>query len=158
MSKKLTHFNEAGDAEMVDVSEKASTHRIATATSKVLFPSEVYSILKENGFNTKKGSLIQIAVLAGIAGVKQTAQLIPLCHNIPISKADVKIEPVVNGFDIYCTVKTVGQTGVEMEALTGASTAALCIYDMCKALSHDIVIGPTQLAFKTGGKRDFKRA
>lgn len=157
MTKKLTHINEAGDAEMVDVSHKAITERLATATSNVSFPSDVYAILKKNGFNTKKGSLIQIAVLAGIGAVKQTSNLIPLCHNIPISKADVVIDPIENGFNISCTVKTVGQTGVEMEALTGASLAALCIYDMCKALSHDIVIGPTHLISKTGGKRDFNR-
>jgi len=157
MNKHLTHINAQGDAEMVDVSEKAVTERIATASSQVTFPDDVYAVLKENGFNTKKGSLIQVAVLAGIGAVKQTSSLIPLCHNIPISKADVSIEPTIDGFEILCTVKTVGQTGVEMEALTGASMAALCIYDMCKALSHDIVIGPTKLESKTGGKRDFNR-
>ena len=157
MSDRLTHINAQGDAEMVDVSAKAITERLATASSKVIFPTEVYEVLKKNGFNTKKGSLVQVAVLAGINGVKQTSNLIPLCHNIPISKADVDIQPIENGFQILCTVKTVGQTGVEMEALTGASLAALCIYDMCKALSHDIVLGPTQLESKSGGKRDFKR-
>lgn len=157
MSKQLTHINAQGEPEMVDVSAKAITERIATAGSVVTFPAEVYQIIRENGFNTKKGSLTQVAVLAGINAVKQTFQLIPLCHNIPIGKADVQINPMENGFEILCTVKTVGQTGVEMEALTGASMAALCIYDMCKALSHDIVIGPTQLITKTGGKRDFKR-
>lgn len=158
MSDQLTHINAQGDAEMVDVSHKAVTERIATASSKVIFPQAVYEVLKQNGFNTKKGSLVQVAVLAGINAVKQTFQLIPLCHNIPISKADVLIDPVSDGFEVRCTVKTVGQTGVEMEALTGASMAALCIYDMCKALSHDIVIGPTQLVHKTGGKRDFNRS
>lgn len=153
----MTHISEDGSVQMVDVSSKEVTERIAIASSIVHFPEEAFSAIKENGFNTKKGNLVQTAVLAGIGAVKKTSDLIPLCHNIPIAKADLDIQPTGNGFDIRCTVKTTGQTGVEMEALTGASVAALCIYDMCKALSHDIVIGPTQLMQKTGGKRDFKR-
>ncbi len=157
MSNEITHIAKDGSVHMVDVSEKNTTHRLAVAQSSVKFPDEVYSILNENGFNTKKGSLAQTAILAGIGAVKRTSDLIPLCHNIPISKADVVIESEENPIKITCTVKTIGATGVEMEALTGASVAALCIYDMCKALSHDLVIGPTQLNEKSGGKRDFKR-
>jgi cyclic pyranopterin phosphate synthase len=142
---------------MVDVSGKAVTERIAVAESKVTFPDEAFQIISKSGFNTKKGNLIQTAILAGIGAVKKTWDLIPLCHNIPISKTEVEIDPIENGFKISCMVKTTGQTGVEMEALTGASVAALCIYDMCKALSHDIVLGPTQLMEKKGGKRAFKR-
>lgn len=154
---ELTHINKEGDVHMVDVSDKAITERIAVATSHVAFPEAAFATIKANGFNTKKGSLIQTAVLAGIGAVKRTSDLIPLCHNIPISKVDIDIQPNGNGFEISCLVKTTGQTGVEMEALTGASVAGLCIYDMCKALSHDIIIGPTQLKEKKGGKRDFKR-
>lgn len=153
----LTHINKEGDVHMVDVSDKGITERMAVATSHIAFPAEAFETIKENGFNTKKGSLIQTAVLAGIGAVKKTSDLIPLCHNIPISKVDIDIQPTESGFDISCLVKTIGQTGVEMEALAGASVAGLCIYDMCKALSHDIIIGPTQLQEKKGGKRDFKR-
>ncbi|WP_420316134.1 cyclic pyranopterin monophosphate synthase MoaC [Ekhidna sp.] len=154
---ELTHINKEGDVHMVDVSGKEITERIAVANSHVEFPVEAFATIKANGFNTKKGSLIQTAILAGIGAVKKTSDLIPLCHNIPISKVDIDIQPTDNGFEISCLVKTTGQTGVEMEALTGASIAGLCIYDMCKALSHDIIIGPTQLQEKKGGKRDFKR-
>jgi len=157
MSRELSHIAKDGSVHMVDVSVKEATERIAVAKSRVKFPDEVFTILKENGFHTKKGSLAQTAILAGIGAVKRTSDLIPLCHNIPISKADITIESEANPIEITCMVKTVGQTGVEMEALTGASVAGLCMYDMCKALSHDIVIGPTQLVEKTGGKRDFKR-
>ncbi|MEP1097678.1 MAG: cyclic pyranopterin monophosphate synthase MoaC [Cyclobacteriaceae bacterium] len=157
MSNELTHINKDGDVHMVDVSGKEITERIAVAQSKVEFPAEAFAVISENGFNTKKGNLVQTAVLAGIGAVKKTSDLIPLCHNIPISKADIDINPIENGFEISCFVKTTGQTGVEMEALTGASVAALCIYDMCKALSHDIVLGPTRLMEKKGGKRSFSR-
>lgn len=157
MSNEFTHIDKDGSVHMVDVSGKGATERLAIATSQVKFPKEVYTVLKENGFNTKKGSLTQTAILAGIGAVKKTSDLIPLCHNIPIAKVDVQIAAEVNPIEITCTVKTISQTGVEMEALTGASVAGLCIYDMCKALSHDIILGPTRLFEKTGGKRDFKR-
>ena len=157
MSEELTHIDKEGNVHMVDVSHKAVTERIARARSIVHFPKEAFATIKASGFNTKKGNLVQTAVLAGIGAVKKTWDLIPLCHNIPISKADVQIEPTESGFKIECFVKTAGQTGVEMEALTGASVAALCIYDMCKALSHDIQIGPTELMEKKGGKRDVDR-
>ncbi len=157
MSNELTHINKDGDVHMVDVSGKDITERIAMAQSRVEFPVEAFSVVSENGFNTKKGNLVQTAVLAGIGAAKKTSDLIPLCHNIPISKVEIDINPIENGFEISCFVKTTGQTGVEMEALTGASVAALCIYDMCKALSHNIVLGPTKLMQKKGGKRDFER-
>lgn len=157
MSEELTHIDKEGNVHMVDVSDKEVTERIARARSFVHFPEDAFATLKSSGFNTKKGNLVQTAVLAGIGAVKKTWDLIPLCHNIPISKADVQIEPIENGFTVECFVKTAGQTGVEMEALTGASVAALCIYDMCKALSHDIKIGPTELLEKKGGRRDFNR-
>ncbi len=157
MSNELTHINKDGDVHMVDVSSKDITERTAIAQSRVEFPADAFAVISENGFNTKKGNLVQTAVLAGIGAVKKTSDLIPLCHNIPISKTDIDITPTENGFEISCFVKTTGQTGVEMEALTGASVAALCIYDMCKALSHDIELGPTRLMEKKGGRRDFSR-
>ena len=157
MSTELTHFAKDGSVSMVDVSDKDLTERVAIATTKVKFPEEVYAVLKKNGFNTKKGSLAQTAILAGIGAAKRTSDLIPLCHNIPITKVDVMVASEANPIKVTCLVKTVGRTGVEMEALTGASVAGLCIYDMCKALSHDIVISSTQLNEKVGGKRDFRR-
>ena len=156
--KKLTHINEEGDVNMVDISEKSETTRVAIAKSSVHFPKETYVQLSEGGFNTKKGSLIQTAVLAGIGGVKRTAELIPLCHNILIEKSKVDIVPGENSLEITCEVKTSGKTGVEMEALTGASTAALCIYDMCKALTQRMEIGPTYLVSKSGGRNDYERS
>ena len=156
MSEELTHIDKEGNVHMVDVSHKDITERIARARSIVHFPEEAFATIKSSGYNTKKGNLVQTAVLAGIGAVKKTWDLIPLCHNIPISKADIQIEPTENGFEIECFVKTTGQTGVEMEALTGASVAALCIYDMCKAFSHHIFIKETRLIEKTGGKKDFK--
>lgn len=157
MSNKLSHLDEEGNIHMVDVSQKAVTERIATASSKVTFPAEIFESLRKSDFHTKKGSITQVAIIAGINAVKQCSNLIPLCHNIPISKAEIDINPDENAFIISCGVKTVSQTGVEMEALTGVSVAALCIYDMTKALSHDIIIGPTKLDMKSGGKRDFQR-
>jgi cyclic pyranopterin phosphate synthase len=157
MIHKLTHIDESGDVKMVDVSAKEVTARVAIAVSQVKFPNDVFEHLKKGGFQTKKGSLIQTAILAGIGGVKRTSELIPLCHNIPIEKADVHIEAGENVLHITCEVKTTGKTGVEMEALTGASVAALCIYDMCKALSQQMEIGPTYLVEKTGGKNDYRK-
>lgn len=153
----MTHIDESGTVRMVDVSAKSESIRMAKAVSKVTFPSAVFDQLKVGGFQTKKGSLIQTAILAGIGGVKRTSELIPLCHNIPIEKADIEILASENELNITCEVKTTGKTGVEMEALTGASVAALCIYDMCKALSQEVIIGPTYLLEKTGGKNDYRK-
>ncbi|ASV28920.1 cyclic pyranopterin monophosphate synthase MoaC [Maribacter cobaltidurans] len=157
MNNKLSHVNEDGNASMVDVSEKQLTSRIAVASGRVLFPSKVFRVLSNQDFLGKKGGIVQTAVIAGIQGVKKTSELIPLCHQINLTKIDVDIVPGENEFHITCTVKCNGKTGVEMEALTGVSTAALTIYDMCKALSQDIVISTIQLESKSGGKNDFKR-
>ena len=157
MNNKLSHVNEDGNASMVDVSEKQLTSRIAVASGRVLFPSKVFKVLSNQDFLGKKGSIVQTAVIAGIQGVKKTSELIPLCHQINLTKIDVDIVPGENEFHITCTVKCNGKTGVEMEALTGVSTAALTIYDMCKALSQDIVISTIQLERKSGGKNDFER-
>ncbi|EIJ37646.1 cyclic pyranopterin monophosphate synthase MoaC [Galbibacter orientalis] len=154
---KLSHINEAGEATMVDVSTKEVTARVATASGEVIFPAEVFSELEKNQFSNKKGSIIQTAVIAGIQAVKKTADLIPLCHQLALSKIQIDIKPKKTSFIINCTVKCTERTGVEMEALTGVSVSALTIYDMCKALSHDIKIANIQLEKKSGGKSDFNR-
>ena len=157
MSKELSHIDEAGKASMVDVSNKQTTVRIAVASGKVVFPSDVFETLASQDFLGHKGSIIQTAVIAGIQAVKKTSELIPLCHQINLSKIQIDITPVENALQITCKVKCNEQTGVEMEALTGVSVSALTIYDMCKALSHDIRISEIQLEHKTGGKNDFNR-
>ncbi|WP_183572046.1 cyclic pyranopterin monophosphate synthase MoaC [Mucilaginibacter sp. X5P1] len=160
MSEKvLTHLDEQGRATMVDVSEKAISLRTATAQSIVSLPEEVLSQLENGDLKTQKGSVFQTAVIAGIMAAKKTGDLIPLCH--PLGLDNCKIDIQLNDDNdvvINCTASITAKTGVEMEALVGASIAALTIYDMCKALSHDIVIKETKLIAKTGGKRDFKRS
>lgn len=141
---------------MVDVSEKKVTARTAVAVGRVTFPPSVFEILAGQDFLGKKGSIIQTAVIAGIQAVKKTSDLIPLCHQINLSKVHIDILPHDNSLEITCTVKCNERTGVEMEALTGVSVSALTIYDMCKALSHDICIGDIQLKEKTGGKNDYR--
>ena len=157
MSKELSHIDEAGKASMVDVSNKQATIRTAVASGKVIFPTEVFETLASKDFLSNKGSIIQTAVIAGIQAVKKTAELIPLCHQLNLSKIQIDITPVSNALQIVCKVKCNDQTGVEMEALTGVSASALTIYDMCKALSHDISISEIQLEQKSGGKNDFNR-
>jgi len=143
---------------MVDVSEKQVSHRTATARSIVSLPDEVLSQLTNGDIQTKKGSVFQTAIIAGIMAAKKTGELIPLCHPLGLDNCQISIH--INDEQevmIDCTATITAKTGVEMEALVGASIAALTIYDMCKALSHDIVIRETKLMAKTGGKRDFKR-
>jgi cyclic pyranopterin phosphate synthase len=157
--KVLTHLDEQGRATMVDVSEKAISQRTAVAQSIVSLPDEVLNQLENGDLQTKKGSVFQTAVIAGIMAAKKTGDLIPLCH--PLGLDNCKIDIQLNSDNdviINCTASITAKTGVEMEALVGASIAALTIYDMCKALSHDIVIKETKLIAKTGGKRDFKRS
>jgi cyclic pyranopterin phosphate synthase len=155
----FSHLNEQGQATMVDVSGKQISQRTATARSIVSLPAEVLEQLSNGDIQTKKGSVFQIAIIAGIMAAKKTGDLIPLCHPLGLDNCQINIqlndqEEVV----IDCTASITAKTGVEMEALVGASIAALTVYDMCKALSHDIVIKETKLIEKTGGKRDFKRA
>jgi cyclic pyranopterin phosphate synthase len=157
MAKKLSHINKDGNANMVDVADKKNTSRAASASGKVVFPENVFKTLVKQDFLSKKGSIIQTAIIAGIQAVKKTSDLIPLCHQIALSKVAIDIQPKENSLVILCTVKCIGQTGVEMEALTGVSVSALTIYDMCKALSHDISITDIQLDKKTGGQNDFSR-
>lgn len=153
---KLSHIDDSGNATMVDVSEKKITARLAVASGRVLFPSSVFETLAQQDFLGKKGSIIHTAVIAGIQAVKKTSDLIPLCHQINLSKVNIDITPQENSLEIVCTVKCSERTGVEMEALTGVSVSALTIYDMCKALSHDIVIDKIMLKEKTGGKNDYR--
>ncbi len=157
MDKQLSHINEHGEAAMVDVSTKPVSSRVAVATGLVIFPQKVFQTLKQGQFTNKKGSIIQTAVIAGIQAVKKTADLIPLCHQLSLSKIHIEIQPQENSLEIVCTVKCNERTGVEMEALTGVSVSALTIYDMCKALSHDIVIDKIQLNHKSGGKSEYNR-
>ncbi|MBO6516327.1 MAG: cyclic pyranopterin monophosphate synthase MoaC [Bacteroidia bacterium] len=156
MSKKFTHLDDKNQPQMVDVGDKEVTSRSARAQSTVVLPPEVLNLLDNEEISTKKGPVFQTAILAGIMAAKKTSDLIPLCHPLALNKCDVQI--VVEGQKVLITseVRCNGKTGVEMEALTGASVAALTIYDMCKAFSHDIVITDTRLLKKTGGKSDFE--
>ncbi len=151
--KKLSHFDEQGKIKMVDVSEKQTTLRRAVASGKVLLSKQTIEILQAN--ENPKGKPLEIARIAGIMAAKRTSELIPLCHTIALSKADVKIEITDYGVFIEAEAKTNSQTGVEIEALTAVSVAALTIYDMCKAVQKDIEISEIKLALKTGGKSDF---
>ena len=154
--KKLSHTDESGNIKMVDVSEKKTTARRAVASAKVLLSVETLKIL-QNELNPK-GNPLEIARIAGIMAAKQTSGLIPLCHQINLSKVNVKAE--IQDFGVYLEseVKTNSNTGVEMEALTAVSVAALTIYDMCKAVQKDIKITEIQLELKAGGKSDFTLA
>jgi cyclic pyranopterin monophosphate synthase len=157
--KSFTHIDQyTGNPSMVDVGDKQVSKRVATAQSRILLGPEIMSHFSGNDIQTKKGPVFQTAIIAGTMAAKKTADLIPLCH--PLALENCKIEIATNGADevvVNCTVSITSKTGVEMEALTGASIAALTIYDMCKAFSHDIVIRETRLMEKTGGKSDFKR-
>lgn len=154
----LTHLDARNRPAMVDVGAKAVTHRVATAEARVTLPPSVAEALAASGHRTKKGPVFDTAIVAGVMAAKRTHELIPFCHPLGLDKCDITIEAAGEGtLVIRCTVSVHHRTGVEMEALTGATVAALTVYDMCKALSHDITIGPVQLLQKSGGKQDFKR-
>ncbi len=154
----FTHLDEKGLPSMVDVGAKSITSRKAIARCIVVLPSEVMQHLIGGDIQTKKGSVFQTAILAGIMGAKKTSDLIPLCHPLGLDNCKVHIGfNELNEVVIDCEASVTARTGVEMEALVGASIAALTIYDMCKAMSHDIVIKETKLIEKTGGKSDFRR-
>jgi cyclic pyranopterin monophosphate synthase len=143
---------------MVDVSDKASSVREAVAECRVSFPAAVASQLQAQGLRSAKGAVADTAIIAGTMAVKRTHELIPFCHPLPIDGVRIAVEwRDARSLRIECAVRTVHRTGVEMEALTGATVAALTVYDMCKALSHAIVIGPARLLGKRGGKRDVGR-
>lgn len=152
MGDKLSHFNAAGQAHMVDVSEKAVTDRIAVAEGFITMTAATLALVTEG--RAAKGDVLGIARLAGIMGAKKTSDLIPLCHPLPITKVtvDLTADPSLPGVRISATVKTTGQTGVEMEALTAVSTAALTVHDMVKAVQKDMEIGGIRVTLKDGGK------
>ena len=148
----FTHFDAAGNAAMVDVSGKEVTARTATAKARVVMEAATLAMIQQG--SAKKGDVLGVARLAGIMGAKRTADLIPLCHPLPISsvKVDLEVDPAANAVEITATVRTTGQTGVEMEALTAASVAALTVYDMCKAVDRSMRIEGLRVTYKDGGK------
>jgi len=157
--KSLTHLDSAGRPAMVDVSAKPATARDATAECRVRFPADVARQLRASGLKSAKGGVVDAAIIAGTMAVKRTHELIPFCHPLPIDGCRIGIDWLdEQSLRIECVVRTTHRTGVEMEALTGATVAALTVYDMCKALSHRIVIGPAKLLGKRGGKHDFGAA
>ena len=154
----LTHLDADDRPRMVDVSDKSNSAREASAEAVVKLPKAVAKALIASGHRTHKGPVFDTAIIAAVQAVKRTHELIPFCHPLPIDHCDVDIDLDQKGLvRIRCTVRTTHRTGVEMEAMTGVTVAALTIYDMCKALSHDIRIGPVRLLAKRGGKRDFRR-
>lgn len=156
MEKKFTHLDEKGNPSMVDVGDKAITKRVAIARSIVILEDKILAQLENDDIKTKKGPVFQTAIIAGVMAAKKTSELIPLCHPIGLDNCQIRIQ--VNEEKevvIECETSIISKTGVEMEALTGATVAALTIYDMCKAFSHNILIKETKLIKKTGGKMDF---
>ena len=152
----LTHIDKNNKAGMVDVSPKPITIRTATARSKVKLSKEIADLLEGGEINSKKGPVFHTAIIAGTMAAKKTGELIPLCHPIGLDSCSIKIELKDTTAVIHCTCTVESKTGVEMEALSGATIAALTIYDMCKAMSHGIIIEETRLVEKTGGKKDFR--
>ncbi len=152
MTGGLTHFDAAGNATMVDVSAKPATDRTATARARVVMQPETLATIMAG--TAKKGDVLGVARLAGIMGAKRTAELIPLCHPLPITAVtlDLTPDPAANAVEITATVRTTGQTGVEMEALTAASIAALTVYDMLKAIDRSMRIEDLRVTHKAGGK------
>ena len=148
----FTHFNDSGRARMVDVSEKAETARVAVAFGRVLVNPETFALIRSGGL--KKGDVLTTAQIGGIMGAKRTSEIIPMCHNVPLSGVDIDfvMNEADHAVEITATAKCAGQTGVEMEALTAVSVAALTVYDMCKAVQRDIVIDRICLLKKSGGK------
>jgi cyclic pyranopterin phosphate synthase len=157
MGSGLTHLTARNQPTMVDVGEKAVSRRVARAEARIRLPRAVLLALRRTGHRTKKGPIFDTAIIAGVMAAKRTAELIPFCHPLGLEHCKLDIGPAPGGLRIECTVAVQGRTGVEMEAMTGATVAALTVYDMCKALSHDIEITRIRLLAKTGGKRDFSR-
>jgi cyclic pyranopterin phosphate synthase len=151
----FTHLDADQHPTMVDVSDKTATKRTATAEARVHFPPAVAAALRANGLRSAKGPVFDTAIVAGVMGAKRTHELIPFCHPLGIENCKIAIDLHGDSAVISCTVTVHHKTGVEMEALTGASIAALTVYDMCKALSHGIVIGDVRLLAKDGGKRSY---
>jgi cyclic pyranopterin phosphate synthase len=154
--EEFTHINSENQPGMVDVSDKATTKREATAEARVQLGAQVLQLLQGDDIQSKKGPVFQTAIIAGTMAAKKTSDLIPFCHPLPLEKCKLTIEVVDHeNVMVRCTCLTNARTGVEMEALTGANVAALTIYDMCKAVSKSITINDTRLVSKSGGKSDF---
>jgi cyclic pyranopterin phosphate synthase len=151
----LTHLDAEQHPAMVDVSDKTPTKRTATAEARVRFPPAVAAALRAGGLRSPKGPVFDTAIIAGVMGAKRTHELIPFCHPLGLENCRIVIDLDADTAVIRCTVSVHHKTGVEMEALTGASIAALTVYDMCKALSHDIIIGDLRLIAKEGGKSSY---
>ncbi|MCF0105298.1 MAG: cyclic pyranopterin monophosphate synthase MoaC [Holdemanella sp.] len=147
---ELNHFDDKGNAWMVDVSDKDTTERTAIATGKIYINKEIMDAIIYHSI--KKGDVLGVARIAGIMAAKKTSELIPLCHLLPLTKCQIDFEIKEDYIEAYCMVKTVGKTGVEMEALTGVQIALLTIYDMCKAIDKSMVISDVHLLNKSGGK------
>jgi len=157
-AEKLSHLDSSNRPRMVDVGGKDVTARSATAQALVRFPPEAARALREGGMRAKKGPVIDTAIIAGTLAAKRTHELIPFCHPLMIERCALSAEFISDTeLAIRCEVAVSDKTGVEMEALTGASIAALAVYDMCKALSHEIVIAEVKLLEKSGGKREVRR-
>jgi len=156
MQDKLSHIDKEVNPGMVDVSGKGVTSRTAVAQAVVILGEDIMKHLENGEINTKKGPVFDTAIIAGTMGAKNTSTLIPFCHPLSLDNCKIKITTEGDKAIITCSVSVEAKTGVEMEALTGASVAALTIYDMCKALSHNIVIGDIHLLEKKGGKSHFK--
>ena len=156
-AKKLTHIDQSGNPMMVDVSNKKITKRMARAQAQVHLGAAILSKIKNNELITKKGPVFQTAIISGVMAAKNTHQLIPFCHPLALEDCQIKISTTNEKAIVNTSVSVTAKTGVEMEALTAASVAALTIYDMCKALSHEISIEEIKLIEKTGGKSDFNR-
>ena len=155
---EFSHLDESGKAKMVDVGNKSATKRIARAQATLTLPDAVMDHFNGSDVQTKKGGVFQTAILAGIMGAKKTSDLIPLCHPLALDNCAVNIEVKgANELIITTEASIESKTGVEMEALTAASVAALTIYDMCKGMSHDIIIKEIKLISKSGGKSDYRR-
>jgi len=158
MARKLSHVDTKGRPRMVDVSAKRASLREATARASVIFPPDVAKTLRARDMHSSKGSIVDAAIIAGTMAAKRTHELIPFCHPLAIERCSFEVEFVSDTeLAIRCTVAITHKTGVEMEALTGATVAALTVYDMCKALSHEIVIAEVRLLDKSGGKRRVKQ-
>ena len=153
----FSHINKKNHPKMVNVGDKKVTKRTAKAKATMFLGTDIIGLFENNELTTKKGPVFQTAIIAGIQAVKKTSELIPMCHPLLISGVDIGIEITDSAhIEILCYVAIEGKTGVEMEALTGASTAALTVYDMCKAVSQNMIIKEVKLLEKTGGKSDIK--
>jgi cyclic pyranopterin phosphate synthase len=155
-AQKLSHVGSGGAPSMVDVTAKQPGPRVAQAACRLRFPPQAFRALRDHGFATAKGPVFHTAIVAGTMAAKRTHELIPFCHPLGLERCDIEVEPdETDAISIRCTVAVHHRTGVEMEALTGAAIAALTVYDMCKSLSHGIVIESLRLVMKSGGKADY---